>query len=76
MTTFTQQYEKASAACNAAVGTDAFDEAARRQFRIYSQIQHEAETALGWTGVVSRSEQTGRWQDPSGDYRDGWTVGD
>ena len=76
MTTLTQQYEQATAACNAAMGADAFDDAARRQFRIYDQIQHEAEIALGWTGSVSRSEQTGRWQDPSGDYRDGWTMGD
>ena len=76
MTTLTQQYEKASAACTAAVGTDAFDDAARRQFRVYDQIQHEGEIALGWVGAVPRTEATGRWQDPIGDYRDGWTVGD
>ena len=74
--TLTQQYKQATDACNAAIGTDAFDAAARRQFAIYDQIQAAGERRLGWVGDIPKTEATGRWQDPTGDYRDGWTVGD
>lgn len=72
-----RQYREATEACDATIGTPAYHSACDRQHAIYEQIQREAEVALGWTGKVRATGETlGRWQQPSGGYLAGWTLGD